>query len=861
VFWVPAISRESFELAYREIGIRLRIPGITDDNANVQQLVKEALDNMRDWLMIVDNADEPDVLMNCSDSDPDSPRLLDYIPHNNRGKVVFTTRSRKAAGDLTQANMLELQDLGKVEARDLLTRRIMKQTLLTNGRAIDELLEILTYLPLAIVQAAAFINNNDISIAAYTLLVRNAETEIEIFGEKFEDPSRYREMDSTIAKTWYISFDQIRKQDKLAAEYLSFIACIDRINIPQSLLPPGDSPLQHTKAIGTLKGYTFITERQQSLPGLEGEVFFDMHRLVHMMLAQWLDGHDERKAWITKAANRLEEVVPYGGHEKKDSWTTYLPHTVHMSRSNSKLDERTRASLLNRIGRCQITLGQYSAAEAMIRRALVLREGARGQEDQSTLASMNDLAVTLEEQGKYAEAESMHRQTLATRQKVLGVDHPSTLTTMNNLAGVLDNQGKYAEAESMHRQTLATREKVLGVDHPSTLTTMNNLAGVLGKQGKYTEAESMHRQTLATSEKVLGVDHPSTLTTMNNLALVLGKQGKYTEAESMHRQTLATSEKVLGVDHPATLTTMNNLAGVLDNQGKYAEAESMHRQTLATREKVLGVDHPDTLTTMNNLALVLDHQGKYAEAESMHRQALAMCEKVLGVDHPSTLTTMNNLAGVLDHQGKYAEAESMHRQTLATSEKVLGVDHPDTLTTMNNLALVLDNQGKYAEAESMHRQTLATRQKVLGVDHPNTLKTMNNLAGVLDSQGKYTEAESIYRQTLAVCEKVLSVDHPDTLTSVYCLAHLLASQLRYAEADLLYKRVLAGRKEVLGDDHPSTRRCLQHYSEMLMSCKEHHDKGVRGGNCSTPEPRRQSRLSRGLAKIGIRRSRLEVRRE
>ncbi|KAH8598614.1 hypothetical protein B0O99DRAFT_700240 [Bisporella sp. PMI_857] len=43
VFWVPAISQDSFELAYREIGIRLLIPGITDDNADIRKLVKDTL--------------------------------------------------------------------------------------------------------------------------------------------------------------------------------------------------------------------------------------------------------------------------------------------------------------------------------------------------------------------------------------------------------------------------------------------------------------------------------------------------------------------------------------------------------------------------------------------------------------------------------------------------------------------------------------------------------------------------------------------------------------------------------------------------------------------------------------------------
>jgi hypothetical protein len=77
VFWVPAISQESFELAYREIGIRLRIPGITDDNADIRKLVKETLSlgSFGDWLMIVDNADEPGVLLGTTNSDPMSARL------------------------------------------------------------------------------------------------------------------------------------------------------------------------------------------------------------------------------------------------------------------------------------------------------------------------------------------------------------------------------------------------------------------------------------------------------------------------------------------------------------------------------------------------------------------------------------------------------------------------------------------------------------------------------------------------------------------------------------------------------------------------------------------------------------------
>ncbi|KAF2818319.1 TPR-like protein [Ophiobolus disseminans] len=694
---VPAISRESFELAYREIATRLQLPGTADSNTNINKLVKEALstDSSGRWLMIVDNADDPAVLLSPVKGDPKSPQLGDYLPHSHRGAVLFTTRN-------------------------------------------------------------------------YLSLFEHAGTEIELFSEQFEDPSRYREIDRTIAKTWHISFDQIRKQDPLAAEYLSFIACVDRINIPQSLLPHRGSAVQRVKALGTLTGYAFITERQQITQGVDRERFWDMHRLVHIASITWLHGHSEWASSVQTVVNRLKEVVPWGGQEGKELWVPYLSHAVHAAGHEDTVNSIGTSSLLDRVGQCQNSLGQYAAAEVSHRQALPSWREVLGPEHPDTLTSMRNLAEVLDRQGKYEEAEAISRQTLARREKVLGPAHPDTLTSMNNLAQVLKSQGKYKEAETMNRQTLALYQMVLGLEHPHTLMSMSNLAGVLDSQGKFEEVEAMNRQTLARREKVLGPEHPHTLTSMNNLALVLDRQGKCKEAETMHRQTLARKEKVLGHEHPDTLASMNNLAQVLNSQGKYKEAETMNRQTLALYQTVLGLEHPHTLTSMSNLAGVLDSQGKYEEAEAMNRQTLALYQTVLGPEHPHMLTSMSNLTGVLDRQGKYEEAETMHRQTLARKEKVLGHEHSDTLASMNNLAQVLNSQGKYREAETINRQTLALYQMVLGLEHPHTLMSMSNLAGVLDSQGKYEEAEAMNRQSLALYQTVLGPEHPHTLTSALC---------------------------------------------------------------------------------------------
>ncbi|OAG11040.1 kinesin light chain 1 [Paraphaeosphaeria sporulosa] len=803
VFWVPAMSQESFDLAFREIGTRLHIPGVNDDDANVKQLVKQALSTSLsdDWLMIVDNADDPRILFE-SDSNAQSTRLIDYIPHSHTGSVLFTTRSRKAATELTQTYVLGLEDMNQIEARQLLARQTLRQALLTDEAAVDELLNLLTGLPLAIVQAAAFINENDISISEYVSLLQHTGTKAELFSERFEDPSRYQGMDSTVAKTWYISFEQIQRQDPLAAEYLSFISCIDRINIPQSLLPPGTSQLQHIKALGTLTGYAFLTKRQQTVPGSNQEKFFDMHRLVHMALRWWLEGHGQRKTWAGRAAARVKELVPYGGYGGREIWVAYLPHALHVVELKDALDSATLAELLARIGRCQESSGQYAAAELA------------------------------------------HRQVWSLRKGLLGREHPDTLMSMSNLAWTLKRLGRYEEAELMHRQALEGSEKVLGRDHPDTLTSMSNLALALAWPGKYNESEVMCRQVLERKENVLGREHPETLASVVHLGSVLSRQEKYEEAELMHRRALEAYKKVLGREHPDTLASISLFGFMLEHQGKYKEAEVMCREVLEGRETILGQDHPDTLPSLHQLASVLESQQRYEEAEAMHRRALEGYEKVLGGEHPDTLTSISNLGSILERQRKYKEAEAMERQALEGREKVLGREHPDTLTSQ-----------RYKEAEAMNQRALEGYEKVLGREHPHTLASVSQLGSVLERQGMYKEAEAMHRRALEGYEKVLGREHPDTLTGVYYLAHHLAAQHRISESLLLYQRACAGYSATLGNNHPTTRACREHYSE-LCELEEQQNKltflplSTRDTAMST---QKVARLSRGLARLGIRR--------
>jgi tetratricopeptide (TPR) repeat protein len=664
VFWVPALNQESFELAYREIGRYLRIPGIFEDNADIIALVKERLssESLGNWLLVVDNADDLSIMFGNTNGDPASVQLRDCVPYSNQGTVLFTTRSKDIAKVLTPDSFLELNEPDKAEAKQLLARRVTKQALLNGESAVDELLETLAYFPLAIVQAAAFINNNRITVSEYTSLFQHPGAEAELFREHFQDPDRYPDMDNTIATTWHISFNQLRKQNPLAAEYLSFMACVERLNIPMSLLPSKGTPVQQTKAIGSLLGYAFITERQQTSQRPSGERLFDMHRLVHMASIGWLSEQDERSTWLAKVVARLEELIPHQvDHEKRGFWTTYLPHAIYVA-GLEDVGQVTQGSLLYRVANGQARLGQYSAATATYRQALSIRFECLGLDHEDTLMTMNGLALVHSSMGKFKEAVELDKRTLAQRKKVLGPDHESTLISMHNLATGLKDLGQYAEAEKLLNHTMKRQKKLFGPKHGGVLSAMGHMAELMAVKNNYPEAERLFVETNKIQREIYGDRHPAVLLTSYGLTRVQEKMIDDADGwtEQGYRNVLQLQEEVLGPDHPHTLCTIQSLACLRARSGHFQESEAMFRRILAKREENLGPGHIITVATVCRLAFTLRDQGRWKEAISLFERASMGFYNTLGPEHHTYKACITDLAKcrLKDHDENWVEADT-----------------------------------------------------------------------------------------------------------------------------------------------------------------------------------------------------------
>lgn len=276
IFWVPLLSHETTEQAFVDIAKKLNLQHKTN---NADKCVKDMVcqylsaDEAGKWLFIIDNADDQTLVSGSEDS----AGLDQFFPTSDHGILLMTTRLGHVAEEFAGSDVLEIKEMSKTEAEELFQRHMSGKSVLQDERDVTALLGHLTFLPLAITQAAAYLNQSRAPVRKYLGLLQEAEQDIpKVLGREFKDPTRYRGSRNAVGTTWLVSFDQLRNSDQVAPELLSFMACIEPKAIPQSILPSTDA--EETEwALGTLCAYSFLTRQEHA-------DIFDIHNLVHLAM-------------------------------------------------------------------------------------------------------------------------------------------------------------------------------------------------------------------------------------------------------------------------------------------------------------------------------------------------------------------------------------------------------------------------------------------------------------------------------------------------------------------------------------------------------------------------------------------------
>jgi hypothetical protein len=658
----PALLESGFSVLAAQLGAR-EVVDARDPVAAVHAVLARA---GAGWLLVLDNA-------------VDRASVERFIPPAGNGRVIVTTQNQH----WPRGQALEIPVLEKDVAADFLVNRTSD----TNRTAALELAAALGGLPLALEQAAAYMQATGTSMAGYLSLFRDRQADLLARGEATGHPG-------DVAATLGLALSRLAGHEPVASalmRLLAFLApepvplrlLLAREHAPELLSPEPDAPAGIGHLLGELValGDAVAALRRFSLvsPARGGLVL--VHRLVQAVTRAQLPVQADTQ-WRHYAAALVEAAVP-ADPEAPGEWLTYallLPH------ARAVLD--LTSSGMTRIAQYLGHSGSYPAARDLYR--LIAREYAGsdgyGPEHACTLAARAYVAIWTGETGDASRARDLFTDLLSTYELVQGAEHPDTLTTRHNIATWTCRAGNAVGARDQLAALLPIRERVQGPEHRNTLGTRAERGYWAGKAGDVIGARDQYAALLPIRERAQGAEHPDTLTTRHNLAKWTGEAGDAAGARDQYAALLPIRQRILGPNHPHTLLTRSNLAKYTGEAGDAAGARDQYAALLPIRERVLGPNHPNTLDTRHNYAKWTGQAGDTAGARDQIAVLLPIYERVMGPDHPDSLCVRLELADWTGEVGDAISACDQIAALLPIMERVQGPDHPRTLDARRDLA-------------------------------------------------------------------------------------------------------------------------------------------------------------------------------
>ena len=320
IFWTFAANRSDFLSSYDSIALEVpeafrktfnKLDALKESSEHrlpknkVPMMVKQWLDSQfsGEWLLILDNADDPNILQ----KDGDERSVSSYLPHANSGRILVTSRHRNLAMSFVGSEewLVHIPPLTSTEAISLLRTRLPRD--FSSDGDLMKLTDALDYMPLAIKQAIGYIVANRSNIQKYLqIFLRNKENQRRLLEKIFPDLNRIVENDAqeSVVRTWQISFDQVRTQKPEAADLLSLMGMLDRNSIPGWIFRDSSvDDIDFEENLGLLLQYSLInTDSTVSA--------CSMHRLVQLTIQIWLSNQHDLERWQIQAFKLISRAFP-----------------------------------------------------------------------------------------------------------------------------------------------------------------------------------------------------------------------------------------------------------------------------------------------------------------------------------------------------------------------------------------------------------------------------------------------------------------------------------------------------------------------------------------------------------------------
>jgi serine/threonine protein kinase/tetratricopeptide (TPR) repeat protein len=450
------------------------------------------------------------------------------------------------------------------------------------------------------------------------------------------------------------------------------------------------------------------------------------------------------------------------------------------------------ADLRDTLGVLYRDLGQYAAAEKLLRANVAARRLLNGNNSEELAATLETYAKALKYAGLPGVKDAM-LEALAIRQKLYAPKDPRVVRSWAQLSHLAVSEfASFAEWEALRRKVLAMRLEIYGPEHPDVAESYFSLGTVANQRNDLAESARLYRQALDMRRKLLGPDHPEVTSNLLALGWTLSEDFKWAEASDVFREGLELSVRVLP-EHPRVTAGLFQLAGVQPPVVTDDSLIALARAAVKVQRERLGPKSPSVAASMLALATLLDGRASDAgEARALVQEATTVLEtnRRAGVGPASEIVAeMNRCAQNRIFNGAPAQALPITEQLILNSRAGLGPPLKAVPVPLLLSALANFYTGRPDTALLRYEESMASMQRKDVSERAH----LSLFGAAKRESGRAAEGERLLRDGLEkLARETGDTGQPDvSIATIYCeLGLTLNAQSRFAEAETCLRQSL-----------------------------------------------------------------------